>query len=65
MKQIPLDIPLTEIEPHQCRYPTDTRNGLQLFCGHPCVGFSPYCAEHHLLCRIPVKRKKIIVEVVV
>lgn len=47
-----LEVPLVELEPGQCRYPTNDPAPFEghLFCGHPAKEGSPYCACHHAVC---------------
>lgn len=47
-----LEVPLVDLEPGQCRYPTNNPAPFEghLFCGHPVKEGSPYCACHHAVC---------------
>jgi GcrA cell cycle regulator len=46
-------LPLTELDSGDCRYPYggDREGELILFCGHPCLAGSRYCAPHSRLTR--------------
>ena len=54
-------VPLLDLRPHECRYPTQTlgSRGEFLFCGKPKSARSEsYCEEHYDLCLAPPFRKK-------
>lgn len=40
-------------DPVGCRYITGDTKGEWSFCNRPQHAGSPYCAEHHALCRVP------------
>lgn len=44
---VSLGVGLLDLEPHQCRYPTN--DAPFLFCGHAKMGGSSYCAPHYML----------------
>ena len=46
-------LPLTELDDGECRYPYggDREGEAILFCGHPCLAGSRYCAPHFRLTR--------------
>ncbi len=45
---VPRGISLIDLEPNECRYPYG--DGPFVFCGHPALECSSYCAVHHALC---------------
>jgi GcrA cell cycle regulator len=43
------DLPIYELAAHECRWPTRTFEGVQLFCAHATMNGHPYCEKHHEL----------------
>lgn len=49
--------PLIECRPGECRWPINGARGETLFCCAPRRGDGPYCAAHHRMAYVPVKRR--------
>jgi hypothetical protein len=41
---------LADLDKNECRYPTEKRDGLWMFCAGKRNGESPYCHHHQKLC---------------
>lgn len=42
----PLNLPLIELAPSGCRYPSGSDGAIHLFCGNPKAPTGPYCQPH-------------------
>lgn len=51
-----LQIPLVQIREGACRFIADDPRAGGTCCGHEAQHGSPYCAAHHALCTVPVRR---------
>jgi hypothetical protein len=57
--------PLEDVpsEADGCRYIHGDPKGRWSYCGKPCLPGSPYCAEHHALCRLPADHPQALAEI--
>lgn len=53
---VSLGVPLVEIREGGCRFIADDPRAGGTCCGHTTQHGSPYCAAHHALCTVPVRR---------
>lgn len=53
----PRNVPLLDLTPRDCRFPTAGVGEHTLFCGHP-RGDSSYCRTHHALVYVPIELRR-------